>query len=157
MSHSVLWMWELPGWLFVRLWCAWWLCLHDKPSFGRFHLKLLELLIRWHILQLNQSECDHPHKTQAPGAAFPLCVLYKQTELEKSSHWNIISSCHIWSVCLAACGLFNQSEHKGPNLQTCCEQTTVKGRAQAWMAPAQGANQPRARFHELWLGRNVLC
>lgn len=90
------------------------------------------------------------------GSFFPQCVLYKQTELEKSSHWNIISSCHIWSVCLAACGLFNQSEHKGPDLQTCCEQTTVKGRAQAWKAPVQGANQPRGLFHELWLGRNVL-
>lgn len=63
---------------------------------------------------------------------FPQSVLYKQIELEKSSHWNIISSCHIWSVFLAACGLFNQSNHKGTNLQTCCEQATVKSCAQTW-------------------------
>lgn len=93
---------------------------------------ILRVYIRWGMAftSVCVSVWAPTHMEQRPHGEsfFPLSVLYKQIELEKSSQWNIILTSNLWvfSQQLVIASLFNQSEHKGPNHQTCCEQTTIK-------------------------------
>lgn len=80
------------------------------------------------------SVCVHmKHVLRESFFFFFLSILYKQLiELEKSSQWNIILTSNLWvfSEQFVISSLFNRSEHKAPNHQTCCEQTTVTNHAQ---------------------------